>query len=104
MSRVIAERISVARFSSRSGLSRSVEQIAQNRGISSRCTVAIIRENDTVNREHDTVNRQHNTYFREYIPSSTKGHVVLADKIDIFFLRALVAPNAQHQRRIKGHM
>ena len=54
MSRIIAERISVARFLIRGGLSHSVEQTAQNRGISPRCTVAILRENDTVYRENDT--------------------------------------------------
>ena len=47
MSRIIAEWISVARFFSRSGLFHSVEHTAQNRGISPRCTVAILRQNDT---------------------------------------------------------
>ena len=54
MSRVIAERISVARFFSPTGLSHPVEQTAQNYGISLRCTVAVIRCDDTVNRENDT--------------------------------------------------
>ena len=43
ISRIIAKRISVALFISRSGLSHSVEQTAQNRGISPQCTVSIIR-------------------------------------------------------------
>ena len=64
MSRIVAERISVARFFARGGLSQSVERTAQNRGVSPLCTLAIIREDDTVNRENDTD-------VREYIRKDT---------------------------------
>ena len=82
---LFAERISVARFFSQSGLSQSVEQTAQNRVISPQCTVAIVRKNDTVNRENGTG-------IREFIPLSMKGHVVLADNIDRFVGATLWRP------------
>ena len=51
-------------FFSRSAGSHSVERTAPNHGIFPRCTVAIIRVNDTVNRENDTVNRENDTVNR----------------------------------------
>ena len=64
---VAAERISAATnvtdycgadirrtFFSPGGLSNSVEQTARNCGICPRCTVAILRRNDTVDRENGT--------------------------------------------------
>ena len=61
MSRMIAERISVGRFFFTERFISIRRANAQNRGICLRCTVAIIRENDTVNLQK----KKNGTYFRE---------------------------------------